>query len=1039
MNLTELTIKNTRIAIALFVMVVVVGVIQFGKLPQDSMPPYTIRVATVVSQFTGASPERVELLVTKPIEKRLQEIPEVKDISSQSRMGVSVVTMTLKDEVKPEKLQDIWDKARRKVEGINDLPEGVVPKVNDDSVGEVFGIILSLSSKSLSPKELEKVAKDMADQLVALNDAAKVDIQGVQEQRIYIDYDNMAIARYGLTVSKLQQIIKSTNILYSGGEVNMGKERIVLEPTGNFNSIDDLKKLIIPLPNKRTVHLGDIANVYQGYVNPPDNIVRVSGTPAISLAISLKENANIVNLGQEVDKFVADYQQTLPIGTEISRVTSLDTYVNASVDNFTNNLLQSVSIVLIVMLLFLGLRTGMIIASLVPAVIVSTFMMMGLMGVGINQVTLAALIMAMGMMVDNAVVISELIIIKMQEGKDRLTSAKEACDELMFPLLSSTLTTSLAFLAFYLAESTMGDIMGSIFVVISIALGASWILSLTLIALLCYWFIKVDINAKPRLFDRIIDVLKNSYRVFINIALRFKYLFLIAIVLALVGSLSLFPTIPVNFFADSDRNLVTMDINLAPSTRIEETEKVVKKIEKFIADDLLVSSNELSNAENNKENGNNKETMKGIVSFASFIGEGPASYDMGYSADQPNSRYAHILITTTSDKENGMVIERLDNFAMRQFPNVDIKLKRLGAGGAGQPIEIDVYGKDIKKLEEIAGEIKSKLKKIDGTKNVIDNWGMRTKKLEVIINQERAEQLGITNQLVAQTLESNLNGVSTGVFRDDDMSIPILMRNHQSSVLNADSLSEINIISEKTGESLPLSEVATINPKWQYSMQRRKNLSNVITISSQLKEGASATEVTKSLDPWLQEYAQTWTQGFHFEYGGDSKSSAENFGAVLKYLPLCGFLIFLLLVLQFNSFRKTLIVLLTIPLGLIGVVWGLILLRSYFGFMAFLGMISLAGIVINNAIVLMDRIDLELERGLEPMTAVKEACLQRFRPILLTSFTTILGLIPLYVSGGLMWEPMAAVLMVGLLIGTFISLLFVPVMYCILYRVRLVG
>lgn len=1029
MNITEITISRTRVAIAIFIMILVAGTLQFLSLSRDSMPAFTVRIATVVTEFPGASPERVELLVSKPLEEKIQEVPEIKSLYSQSRTGVSVITIELKDSVKPIELQDVWDKIRRKVQSLDTLPQGVRIQVNDDSIGEVFGIMLGLSSDGLTPKELEDVAKDMRDKLITMENTAKVEIQGVQEQRIYVDYDNATIARYGISPAQLQQIIGTTNILYSGGEVNMGQERIVLEPTGNFNSIDELKQLIIPLQNNRTVYLGEIANVYKSYINPPKNKVRAAGDNAISIGISLKENANIVHLGKAVDSFVADYQKTLPLGTKIKRITSLDKYVDNSVKDFTSNLMQSIAIVLLVMLIFLGLRTGLIIASLIPTVILATLMFMGVIRMGLNQVTLAGLIMAMGMMVDNAVVVSELIMVKLAEGKDRYTAAKQACSELALPLLSSTLTTSLAFLSFYLADSSMGDIVGPLFVVISIALLSSWFLSLTLIALLCYLFIKVDTEGKPKLFDRFVNWIKEFYKVFINIALRFKYVFLGLIMLVFVGSLSMFRFVPFEFFPESDRNLITVDINLAPGTRIEETEKVVRKIESFIKAELLV-------ADDTSNDTDNKNTAQGVTNYASYIGEGPASYDLGYSADEANPRYAHMLVVTSTDKENARVIQRIDEFALQNFPSADIKVRRLGSGPPGQPIEIFVYGDDLNKLEGIAEKIKAKLKHTKGTKNVSDDWGVRIKKLEVVINQERAQQLGLNNQQIAQTLESNLNGAETGMFREGDNSIPILMRNHHADSLNVDSLSEINVVSQTTGQSVPLLEVAKIQPTWQYSTRRRKNLSSVITVSSQLQEGENAAGVTKRFDAWLKDYANTWPAGFHFEYGGEDKNAQENFGAVLKYLPFCGFLIFMLLVIQFNSFRKMAIILSTIPLGLIGVVWGLILLRSSFGFMAFLGMISLAGIVINNAIVLVDRIELELQRGLAQLEAVKEACLQRFRPILLTSFTTVYGLIPLYVSGGAMWEPMAAVLMVGLLVGTMISLLFVPVLYCILYRVR---
>jgi len=1007
--------------------IVVLGLALYTSLPRDSMPPYTVRVATIVSSFPGAGPERVELLVTDKIEKKAQEIPEVKEINSTSRTGLSVVTVTLKDEVNPEELQAIWDKLRRKLDGLRDLPQGVVPDLDDDDIGVVYGIMVGLISDGYSYSEMKEFADDLRDALIKLDDAAKVELGGVQDERVFIEFDESQLKEYGLTSSMLQNTIASTNILDSGGEVDLESERIILEPTGNYESLEDIRNTLIPIGDgSQVVQLRDITNIRKGYIEPASSIVHVSGKQAISLSISLMDGANIIKLGEDVNKVIEDWNSRLPIGLEVKRLTSLDTYVDNSISNFIGNLIQSIAIVLVVMLIFLGLRTGLIISSLIPIVTIMTLMLMGLINMGLNQVTLAALIMALGMMVDNAIVVSESIMVKMEKGMNVKDAAVSSCSELIVPLLISTLTTSVAFLSFYLAESTMGDIVGPIFVVITLALVSSWIVSLTIITMLCFYFLKVKPKEekKPGLMDKIFDQLKVYYKSVILAALNVKGYVIIGILLLFFISLKGFGLIPFIFFPDSDRNMITVDINLPLGTKIEQTENVVLQIEKYISDELLVTES--------RENG--------IVDWSSFVGQGPSSYDLGYSQDEANSGYAHILVNTSSFEENNKMVRLLDDFCFSNFPNADIKVSLLGQGGSGTPIEIKVSGNNPDILSELSEQIKSKLTNVAGTKNVKDDWGPKTKKFVIDINQNNAQLAGITNQDIATSLKTVLDGFKTGEYREDDKNIPMLLRSFTSQDQSYETIETMNVFSQNSGKSVPLSQVASIVPQWQYAKIKRLDLARSINVSSELSEEGNASEIMSEVLPWLDEQTKKWPVGYTYELGGDDKNTAENMGAVIAYLPLSGFLILLLLVIQFNSFRKTIMVVSTIPLGVIGVVIGLIVLRSYFGFMAFLGVISLAGIVINNAIVLIDRIEIEInELKRTPQDAVIAACLQRFRPILLTTFTTSLGLLPLYLGGGLMWEPMAASIMIGLLFGTIITLVFIPALYSVFYKVNYKG
>ncbi len=1024
MNLTQFSIEKNRIVFSLLAVVIVLGISIYSSLSRDSMPPYTVRVANVITKFPGASPERVEELVTDKIEKVAQELPELYDLTSTSRTGLSVVTVELDMKVKPQDLQPVWDRLRRKLDAIEGLPSGVNPFLDDDGIGEVFGIAVGLVSDGFSYVEMKDYADDLRDELIALDDAAKVEINGAQDERVFVEFDNAKLKTYGLSSSRLQSVITSTNILSSGGTINVEDERIILEPTGNFDSVEMIKGMLVPISDQGdVVSLGDITNVRKGYIDPATQIVKIDGKDAISLHVSLIEGANVVKLGEDINVVLEKWNNKLPVGLLVKRVSSVDYYITSKIDSFVGNLIQAIVIVLVVMLVFLGLRTGFVIASLIPLVTITTLMVMGLMDMGLNQITLAALIMALGMMVDNAIVVAESIIVKMEEGIDAKTAAIDSCTELFIPLLISTLTTSAAFLSFYLAESVMGDIMGPIFIVISIALLSSWIIALSVISLFCVLFLKVEKKdaENPGFLDRIIGFLKRKYKNLILFALAWKRTVLLGIVGLLFLSLYLFGTLAFVFFPDSDRNMITIDINLPEGTRIERTTEVVEAIEKYMKTNLMADKDE--------------EDPMGILDWSAYIGSGPSSYDLGYSPDEPNSNYAHILVNTSTFLANNQLIKELDEYCFNNFPNADIKVSLLGAGGGGTPIEIRVSGKNPDKLSEISNAIKTRLTAIRGTKNIKDNWGPKGKKFVIVVDQNKAQTAGVTNQDIATSLQTILDGFRAGEYREEDKTIPIMLLSDNSNDVTLTAIESLNIFAQSSGRSVPLLQVATILPQWQYTKIVRQDLVRTITVSSELREDGNASEILDEIKPWLAEQnEEVWGEDYVYAFGGDAENTAENMGAVLAYLPISGFIIIMLLIIQFNSFRKMIMIVSTIPLGVIGMVFGLMMFGVPFGFMAFLGVISLAGIVINNAIVLIDRIEIE-DKEMKSQDAIIAACLQRFRPILLATFTTVLGLIPLYLGGGEMWEPMAVTIMIGLLFGTVITLLFIPSFYSVLYKV----
>jgi multidrug efflux pump subunit AcrB len=587
----------------------------------------------------------------------------------------------------------------------------------------------------------------------------------------------------------------------------------------------------------------------------------------------------------------------------------------------------------------------------------------------------------------------------------------------MIPLLISSLTTSAAFLAFYLAKGVMGEMMGNIFLVITMALLSSWFSAFTIIPLLGTSLLKVKKGSEGH--KTIFDNMRGFYNNFLNKSLAKPMTAITVVVILFFIALFGFTYVRSIFMPPSDRHLVTVDVSFPPGTKIEITDSKIALIESFIRDSLLVN-------ENNEE---------GIVIWSSYIGKGPEAYDLGYFAGEPNSSYAHMLLNTTSDPANDLVINKLRSFTDRNIFDADIKINRLvSAGGAAAPIEIRLSGKEPDELFRIADRIRTRLFETPGTINVTDDWGPRIKKIFIKIDDNKLSRSGLTNQDVALSLRTTLSGFDVGEFRDEDQSIPIIMKEETSEGLSYYDIENLNVFSQSTGASNPLTQVAEIEVPWQYAKILRRDLKRSLTLQSGVKEGYLATEILKVIRPFMEEESANWKSGYSYEFGGDAEGNNDAMGAIILNLPLSFFIIILLLVIQFNSFRKATIILSTIPLAIVGVTGGLLATGSFFSFTAFLGIISLAGIIINDAIVLVDKIGSELAEGKPLIKAIKKAANDRFSPILLTTLTTSCGMIPLWTGGGELWSPMAVTMIFGLLFATIILLIFVPVIFKLLFK-----
>lgn len=1016
MNFTKLALDNNRVTLVLMTAILLFGVMAYKTMPKDYDPGFIIRTAQVITYFPGASPKRVEELVTDKIEKEVQQIPELDFVTSESRTGVSIVSVNIKESYK--EMRPIWDNLRRKIDKIKgDLPEGTQEPIVNDEFGDVFGIVIAMTAEGFTYREMKDIAEEVKDELLHLSEAAKVDVFGIQDERVYIEFDNARLAELGISPSQISDQLSSRNIIIPGGAINLATERISLEPTGNFETLADISSTLIQIPGSdRVQYLRELATIKRSYVDPQQTLVGLNGERAMSIAIAMRQGGNNIVLGEQVEEVLNRIKHVYPIGVDFSLVSFMPLEVQEKVDDFASNLVQAVVVVTLVMLVTLGLRTGLIVAVLIPASMVSGFLLMSVFDIGIDQISLAALIIALGMLVDNGIVMSESIMVQMADGKKPMDAAIDSANELKIPLLVSSLTTAAAFLPIFLAESTTGEYTASLFKVVTITLLCSWAIAMTVIPMLCVYFLKVQPSG-----DNEDGAFYRIYRNVLALLLHRKWLTLAGTIAVFMLTLQGFKLIPNVFFPPSDRTYFKVELELPIGTRIEETQRITQDVEQFINRELLVDSSR----------------GEGVTNFISYVGSGGPRFLLTHSPKPSSAYYGLLVVNVTSVLVIDEVMAKIENYALASFPDLLVKLRKIENGAAiANPVEIRLRGKDYDTLMSIMAEIKAKMQQTPGLKSISDNWGLPIKKLQVEIDQTRARRAGISSKDIATSLQTELSGMELTDFREGDQVIPIMMRSVAADRQDIGKLESLAVYSQSSGFSVPLRQVADISIVWEPANILRRDRYKTVTIGAQLEGEMTVNEAFNLLVPWLDEQQQSWPFGYAYELGGEAESSSKANQSIADKLPIALLIIIILLVGQFNSLRKATIVLTTIPLGLIGVVVGLLIGQSFFGFMTLLGVISLAGIVINNAIVLLERIKIEHEdNGLAHFEAIIVACQRRARPIMLTTVTTVFGLIPLYLGGGEMWEPMALSIIGGLLISTLLTLCVVPVIYALLFGV----
>ncbi|MCP4937153.1 MAG: efflux RND transporter permease subunit, partial [bacterium] len=745
----------------------------------------------------------------------------------------------------------------------------------DDEYGDVFGTIYTLTGDGFDYAELKVVADEVRDELLLLDQVAKVEIDGAQTETIFIDYNNAHLRELGLSPQQLGNTLASVNILSSGGDVLIGRDRITLEPSGNFESLEDIRRVIVSIPgSSEGIYLEDIAMIYRGYESPPDNMVHATGKPALTISLSMKEGGNILQLGESLNAIMPAIKARYPHGIELSPIMFQPQVVADSVNGFMCNLLQAICIVFVVILVFLGIRTGIVVATLIPSAMAITFVAMQVFDVGINKISLAALIIALGLLVDNGIVMSEGILVRLEKGEQKIKAAIATGKELLIPLLTSSLTTTAAFLPIALAKSGVGEFTADLAKVVAMTLIISWLLAMTFIPLLAAALIKVK-KQKSDSGATFSGRWYGGYRVLLNFALKFKIIFFAIIIALFMLSIKGLDYVPKAFIPASETPVVNAKFNMPVGTAIEATEAVALDIEQFLATKWGVTKEAAAAGK------------EGVLDWMTFVGTGAPRFVLGYNAGAPSSRHFALIANITSAGLVPELSRSVNAYAHETYPDLEIQFKKLENGPpVSYPIQIRLMGKDKEILYNLSADVKQHLYSLPFVTAVNDDWGLQVKKILIKIDQERARLARVTSEDVAQSLEASLSGTDLTQFREDDKLIPITLRSVASDRKDLDKLEGITVYSSSSSAQVPLKQVADVEVVWQPGLIKRRDRLRSMTVNVQLKEGITATEANAVLLPWLDEQAWQWPQGYRYEQGGEFEASGDAAKSIIDELPL---------------------------------------------------------------------------------------------------------------------------------------------------------
>jgi multidrug efflux pump subunit AcrB len=1018
MNLTGFSLKNSRFVILLVGLLTATGIAMYTNFPSKEDAVITIRDAVVTTYYPGMSPRRMEDLVTRKVEEYIRQIPEVEDIYDvKSTTGMSIVYVNVYDSFFD--MQPIWQDLRNKMNDVKgELPEGTIGPFVNDEFGDVSVILAALTAKGFSMAEMRDVARDLRDDLYTIDGIRKVSLHGVQEERVFLEMTNARLAQYGLSPGELGRILRQQNIILPGGAIDTGALEMVVEPSGSFRNVEDIENVVIKLPgSKEVAYLRDIVKVKRAYVDPPANKAYFNGSPAIILAIEqMEKGVNVLEFSPRVKTRLEQWQTRLPVGYKLDIAHYQADYVEESVSGVEINLLQTLVTVLIVVMLFLGWRTGLIVGSVVPLTMIISIVVMGVVELELHRITLATMIISLGLLVDNGIVIAEEIGRRMLEGESRKDSAINAGRTLALPLLTSSLTTILAFVPLALAPNATGEYLSSMAKVIAITLLTSWVLATCVTPLMCYKFLKPKTLSDEEIKAQYERPMYQRYKGFLVFIMRRKVLFLIVVAGMMVGSVMLMGLVRKQFMPDAERNQFMVYLDVPAGYGTNATDQTVRRFLEWL---------------------HNKEINPEVEASLAYVGYGGPRFFQTFGPRAAASNISYVLVSTEEWETVLPAIDKTRNYLSEKFPEAYGRVKKfwMGANETGL-VEVRISGSQHDVIYEAGERVMSALRSIPGTTDIYNDWENRVTKLAVEIDQPRARRAGVSSEEIADSLNAFFSGTAITDYREGDKVIPIVFRAEGVERKTVERLRTVDVYSSINKVNVPLMQVADLKGVTEYSQIMRRNLLPTVKIEAK-HAWLQAAELEAALLPKLEEIMKDLPQGHFWEFGGESENSTNARKALAIFIPHALGAMFLLMVWQFNSYAKPAIIFITIPLVLIGAAPGMLITRAFFGFMAILGFLSLAGIIINNAIVLLESIQNEIDSGAEPYHAVITACLTRFKPVFMTTLTTILGLLSLMIPPDPLFFAMGVVISFGLGAGTVLTLAVVPVLYTQFFKVKI--
>jgi len=1012
-NLSEWAIRNRTLVMYFAIVLAIVGIVSYQRLGQSEDPPFTFKVMVVRTLWPGATAEQVSLQVTDRIEAKLQELPELEWIRSYSRPGESQVFVMAKDSLTSDKLPELFYQVRKKITDTrHTLPQGSLGPFFNDEFGDTFGNIYALIGDGFDYALLKSYAERVQLELLRVPDVAKVELIGLQEERIYVEISNAKLATFGISFADAVQQLEAQNAVTAAGSFETATDRIYMRTSGAFDSVDAIRNISIRA-GSRVFRLGDVAEVRRDFVDPPSPRMRFLGKEAIGIAVAMKKGGDIVRLGEHLDQATDRISGTLPVGLDLSRVADQPNAVRSSIAEFVRTLAEAVIIVLAVSFFSLGFRTGLVVALSIPLVLAMTFAAMQYFGIGLHKISLGALVLALGLLVDDAIIAVEMMAVKLEQGYDRIRAAAFAYTSTAFPMLTGTLITAAGFLPIATAQSGTGEYTRSIFQVVTIALVLSWIAAVVFIPWLGYKLLPEHGLAAEGEASTHDPYQGRFYRVFkdwLEWCLDNRRTVILATLALFVVAGIGFRFVQQQFFPASTRLELMIDLKLPEGSSIHATERAVAKMEAFLA----------------------KE--KGVDNYVSYVGTGSPRFYLPLDQQLPAASFAQFVVLTDSIEMREVVRGRLIRLFEEDFTELRGRVTRLENGPpVGFPVQFRVSGEHVPTVRKIAREIRDIMRANENVSNAHLDWEEPNKVIRLQIDQDRARVMGISSQDLAEFLRSSVSGSRITQYREGNELIDVMLRgpNEERAQLSMlDSLS----IPTASGKSVPLAQVARIQYTLEEGILWRRNRLPTITVRGDIYGALQPPTVTAQIDAKIADIRAELPPGYLIEVGGTVEDSGKGQKSVNAGVPLFLIVVLTLLMLQLKSFARAFLVFATAPLGVIGVVLFLLVFNVPFGFVAMLGTIALAGMIMRNSVILVDQIDQDIADGQKPWDAVIGATIRRFRPIVLTALAAILAMIPLARSA--FFGPMAVSIMGGLIVATALTLLFLPALYAWWFRVE---